>query len=265
MNFIKFAEKLGIDREASIKVYRLFNGGYFETLYYSKPPLLYKLREWPKKYLSKKIVYITTPQLSRAFETLLWVDTISLYGMSSKFTNSPLRYEILEKSIEIAYDRIKEYSTLNNIDTYPMYSNLDFFKTDFSEFIYDLYNKRLEEMKIDDLYIINDLAYDSKLMEEIKLKYPWAKNIGRDNAIRAFQLSDKVNEFLEYISPYIYYLASSKSLYFDNILISNNIIDTIKIIEKEGSMTIKEKEIKNEFQKKTHEIYQMIISNLNYF
>jgi hypothetical protein len=55
MNFITFAEKLGIDREAAIKVYRLFDGGYFESLYYSKPPILHKLREWPRKYLSKNL------------------------------------------------------------------------------------------------------------------------------------------------------------------------------------------------------------------
>lgn len=76
MNFITFAEKLGIDREAAIKVYRLFNGGYFESLYYSKPPILHKLREWPRKYLTKKLILIKNFQLNQAFEALIWADII---------------------------------------------------------------------------------------------------------------------------------------------------------------------------------------------
>jgi hypothetical protein len=265
MNFITFAEKLGIDREAAIKVYRLFDGGYFESLYYSKPPILHKLREWPRKYLSKKLVLIRNIQLNQAFEALIWADIIAIYGMSSKLIDRPFKYDILEKNVEYVYEEIKKYSLSNNFTDYPMALSLDFVKVDFSPFINDLTNKRREEMKASDSEIINDIAYDSKLMEEIKVKYPWAKNVKRENAVRAFQLSERVNEFVDYVIPYIYYIAASKTLHFDYTLISNMISDTIKIVEEEGSKAIKEQEVSSEYQRKVRELFQLIITTLNYF
>ncbi|WP_338604014.1 hypothetical protein V6M85_05525 [Sulfolobus tengchongensis] len=265
MNFITFTEKLGIDREAAIKIYRMFNGGYFESLYYSKPPILHKLREWPRKYLTKRIMFVKSPQLNQAFEALIWTDIITIYGMSAKLINEPIKYDILSKNIDYVYDKIKEYSLSNKFTEYPTFSNLDLFKVDFSPFIIDLANKRIEEKNTDDLVIINDIAYDSKLMEEIKIKYPWAKNVKRENAIRAFQLSDKVNEFIEYALPFICYLAASKTFYFDHILLNNTISNTINTIEQEGSRAIKEQEISNEYQRKIRELYQLLITTLNYF
>ncbi|MEM3972301.1 MAG: hypothetical protein QXR34_05130 [Saccharolobus sp.] len=265
MNFITFAEKVGIDRESAIRVYRLFNGGYFESLYYSKPPILYKIREWPKKYLNKKLSLITSLSLSKAFEALLWIDIIALYGASSKLIKAPMKYEFLNKNIEETYEKIREYSLKNKIPDYPRSSNLDLLKADFSPFIDDLVNKRMEEIKANDLEIINDIVYDSKLMEEIKNKYPWAKNIKRNNAIRAIQISNTITEFNEYILPYIYYLASSKTYYFDHILINNTLTNTIKVLEKEGEEAIKEGIVNNEYQRKAREIHQLIINVLNYF
>ncbi|QGA53352.1 hypothetical protein GFS03_01515 [Sulfolobus sp. E5-1-F] len=265
MNFITFAEKLGIDREAAIKVYRLFNGGYFESLYYSKPPILHKLREWPRKYLSKKLVLIRNIQLNQAFEALIWGDIIAIYGMSSTLINKPIKYDILEKNVEYVYEEIKKFSLSNNFTDYPTALSLDFVKVDFSPFVNDLTSKRKEEIEASDSEIINDIAYDSKLMEEIKVRYPWAKNVKRENAIRAFQLSERVNEFVDYVIPFIYYLAASKTLHFDYTLISNTISDTVKIVEEEGSKAIKEQEVSSEYQRKVKELFQLIITTLNYF
>ncbi|MDT7861763.1 MAG: hypothetical protein RRA45_06085 [Saccharolobus sp.] len=265
MNFITFAEKLGINRDDAIKIYRLFNGGYFESLYYSKPPMLNKLRDWPKKYLTKRLILVKTPSLNQAFEALVWLDVIAIYGSSAKLTNNPMKYDILNKNIEEVYDKIREYSLNNQISDYPTFSNLDLYKADVSPFINDLVSKRMEEIRVSDIEIISDIAYDSKLMEEIKAKYPWAKNVKRENSIRAFQLSDKVSEFMDYILPYIYYLASSKTFYFDQILINNTLSYTIQTVEREGENAVRQGIINNDYQRKVKEIYDLIVRTLNYF
>lgn len=142
---------------------------------------------------------------------------------------------------------------------------MDLYRADVSPFINDLVSKRMEEIKVSDIEIISDIAYDSKLMEEIKAKYPWAKNVKRENSIRAFQLSDKVSEFMDYILPYIYYLASSKTFYFDQILINNTLSYTIQTVEREGESAVRQGIINNDYQRKVKEIYDLIVRTLNYF
>ncbi len=43
------------------------------------------------------------------------------------------------------------------------------------------------------------------------------------------------------------------------------ISDTIKIVEEEGSKAIKEQEVSSEYQRKVRELFQLIITTLNYF
>lgn len=234
MNFIDLAESLGIDRNSAITVYKRLNGGYFIKIYYSKIPILYPLREWPNLYLKVAKYYpiFAKPGFNEAFTLMVYLDVYSIYGMSSRLLGAEVPLNKVSNEISNIFKSIEELAQKQNIFPYPQDVSTINITNDFDNFVQDLINKRLQEMKMDLNIVLNDLVYDSDIMEEIKVKYPWAKTITRENALKALTLAKRLDDFIFKNIDRLSFLAVGITKYFDELVIDFSLDEAIKKIVK---------------------------------
>jgi hypothetical protein len=253
MDYIKLAEEFGIKREVAIKIYKAFNGGYYIKLYYSKPPFLYSLKNWPRLYFNQKIYYIfNSNDYNIALNLLIFIDIYSIYKMSSNLINYNIDINTIKSEVSYVFDRIENISKERKIFPYPEFVDLDFNTLNkyLDIFGYDLTNKRINENNIDIIELLNDIAYESETMNVIKIKYPWAKSIKRENSIKALATAGFLDEFLRLNNEKFKFIALSRSLYFDELLINEkNIFNTLIKIQKITPSNTENQKFKEEYNK----------------
>ncbi len=235
MDFIGLAENIGIDRNAAITVYKRLNGGYFIKMYYSRIPMLYSLHDWPNLYLrvSKYYPLLAKPQYNEAFVLMVYLDVYSIYGMSAGVLNSEIPFNSIINEISFIFKNVENYANQNKIFPYPQdLSSINITK-DFDNFVRDLINRRMQEINTNIEVVLNDLAYDSDLMSEIKAKYPWAKTITRDKALRAISLAKKLDDFLIKYMDKMAFLVAGITKYFDELVITQGLYSAITKINEE--------------------------------
>jgi hypothetical protein len=259
MDYIGLALKNGIDKEKAIYVYKILNGGYFMKLYYAKTPIINELKNWPTLYLKKKKYFpkIASPEYNEAMQLLITLDIYSILGTSFRLLKTTLEKKRLEDELKKVYDKISEICNNENIFPCPMRTFDVNTNQDFEPFIQDLFEKRLRDQKADIMSTIEEIAYNSEFFEELKKEVNWLKAIKVENTIRGIALAGKLEEFLDNIQDIVYLLSSERTLYFDALLLSNSIEDSIKKILEDGRKAIKN-EINNEFSKDVNYIYALI-------
>jgi len=252
MDYIRLAEELGVSKDIAIKVYRSFNGGYFIQLYYAKPPFLYKLRNWPKLYLNFKNYHLfTNHEFDKAFTILVYSDIFSIYGMSYYLQRKSLDLDKIRGEVKEVFREIEIKASEQRMELYPRLYEEEI-QINAEPLIKDLVKKRLDELNSDLIVLLNEIVYDSKIMDEIKKKYPWAKGVKRENSIRAVSLAGMLDQLIQSEFDVLVYLASSRSLYFDELLLANNIstaISTINSLNLNNFQYIANEKLKNELNK----------------
>jgi hypothetical protein len=259
MDYIALAIKNGIDKEKAIYVYKILNGGYFMKLYYAKTPIIRELKSWPVLYLKKKKYFpkIASPEYNEAVQLLITLDIYSILGTSFRLLKTNLEKKRLEDELKTVYGKIEETCNNENISPCPMMTFDVSINQDFEPFIQDLFEKRIRDQKADIISTIEELAYNSEFFEELKKEINWLKAIKVENTIRGITLAGKLEEFLDNIQDMLYLLSSERTLYFDSLVISNSIEDSIKKVLDDGRKAIKN-EINNEFSKDVNYIYTLI-------
>ncbi|BCS92866.1 hypothetical protein L3N51_00755 [Metallosphaera sp. J1] len=231
LDFIELAVKAGIDKDKAVSVYRRLNGGYYMKIYYSKSPILFSLVSWPNLYLRSRKFYpkLAEPGYSEAVQLLISVDVISVVGMSSVILSKPLPLEQARKDIEKAFSAIRDDATANSIYPYPEEGEVKITQ-DFFAFISDLVRKRKEDDSRDIMEVLNDMAYDSEALEEVKKKYPWAKTVNRADSLKALGLAGKLDEFLKTEEVKLAVLMGQRNLHIDRLLVERGITETVKLL-----------------------------------
>ncbi|MEM1626381.1 MAG: hypothetical protein QXV69_03760 [Sulfolobaceae archaeon] len=231
MDYIKLAEELGINKNIAIKIYKSFNGGYFIQIYYSKPPILYKLKDWPKLYLNFKNYYLfNNIESEKAFSLLVYIDIFSIYGMSYYLKRENLNINKIINETKEIFNKIEDKASETKVNFYPRFVEDFPYNLNINPLINDLIRRRAEEINGDLRTLLNEIVYDSKVMEEVRRKYPWAKSIRRENSIKAISLAGMLDSLIKFEFNTFLYLIFSKSLYFDELVTSTSITNTINII-----------------------------------
>ncbi|AWR98881.1 hypothetical protein [Metallosphaera hakonensis] len=232
MDFIELATRVGIEKDKAIYVYRRMNGGYYMKIYYSRSPILFHISKWPTLYLKSRKFYsrLAEPGYDQAVQLLITMDVVSVIGMSSVILNRPLQVQKARDDIKVAYDAIREEAIRNSIYPYPEEGEVKLTQ-DFFPFITDLVNKRREDDSRDQLEVLNDIAYDSEVMEETRRKYPWAKTVGRRDSLKALGLAGTLEEFLEKKKLELFYLVAQRTRYIDRLLVEGGITKTVRSLE----------------------------------
>lgn len=230
MDFIELAVRAGIEKEKAIYVYRRLNGGYYMKIYYSKSPLLFSIVNWPNLYLRKGFYpKLAEPGYSEAVQLLIGLDVISIVGMSSVILNRPLPLELTRKDIEEVFSAIRNDAMANSIYPFPEEGEVKITQ-DFYPFITDLVRKRKEDDSRNIIEVLNDIAYDSETLDEVKKKYPWAKTVSRKDSLKALGLAGKLDEFLKTEELKLVILMGQRSLHIDKLLVERGITETVKLL-----------------------------------
>ncbi|AWR96503.1 hypothetical protein DFR86_02335 [Acidianus sulfidivorans JP7] len=264
MDYIEVAEKLGIEKEKAIYVYRRLDGGYYMKLYYAKTPILQAIKDWPEQYMKKIAKYpkLALQGYNEAFQILLTIDVLSIIGSSSRLLDLPLPLDKVYSEIKSTYKYIEKNSIAKSIDSYPTETEINF-RIDFTPFIEDIIQKRKNDIKANILDIFQDLAYDNDFINELKKKNPWLKAVSKQNILKALSLSEELDNFLDYIQDYIYLLAAERTLYFDKNVLTYGISQSIAKIIDEGKKS-KQGEIQNEYQKEVNNIIAQLRESSTY-
>lgn len=265
MDYIDLALKNGIERDKAIYTYKALNGGYFMKLYYAKTPIINELKNWPTLYLKKKKYFpkLASPEYNEALQLLITLDVYSILGTSFKLLKTNLEKKRLEDEVKTVYDKIEETCKNENIFPCPMRTFDVNINQDFEPFIQDLLERRLRDHNVNVMETIEEIAYNSDFFNELRREVNWLKAIKAENSIRGIALAGKLEEFLDNIQDMIYLFSSERTLYFDTLLLSNNIEDVIKKVLEDGRKAIKN-EIDNEFSKDVNYIYNLIKQQGNY-
>lgn len=262
MDYIALSEALGIEKDKATYVYKRLNGGYYISLYYSKPPILITLRNWPLLYLKKKYFpKFSQPGYNEEFQLLVTLDIYTILGSSYFLINNEYNIpsELVNKELEGVYYAIEQVAKQESIYPYPTMSieNID---TDLTPFIKDIVERRVRDNKEDIAKLFQSIAFNSTVMEELRKNYPWAKTINENNSLKAIALSNKFEDFIKEYSNYIFYLAAEKTFLFDKIVIDQGIRDAINYVEKSE---IKENP-STDYEKEVINIYNIIKTEANY-
>ncbi|QKR00372.1 hypothetical protein GWK48_08300 [Metallosphaera tengchongensis] len=235
MDFIELAIKAGIDREKSISVYRRLNGGYYMSIYYARTPIMYKIADWPQQYLraKKHFPLLSQRHYNEAVNLLVTLDVVSILGASSVILNKPLQVQMVREEVENVFKIIKEDSLNSSIHSYPEKEDIKITQ-DFFPFISDLVRKREEDSKRDLTDALNDMAYESETMLEMKRTTPWAKTVTRSDSLKALGLSGKMDNFLIEKELEILILAAERTKCLDKVLTEMGIMEGLKLIKEKG-------------------------------
>ncbi|ARM74983.1 hypothetical protein [Acidianus manzaensis] len=264
MDYIEVSEKVGLEREKAIYVYRRLDGGYYMKLYYAKTPILTAIKDWPEHYTKKIFKYpkLSLPGYNEAFQLLITLDVLSVVGSSSRLLGLPLPLDKVYSETQFIYKYIEENSISNSISNYPTETEIDF-RFDFTPFIEDITQKRKNDNDTNILDVFQDIAYESNFTDELKRKNPWIKAVSKQNILKALSLSNALDDFINYIQDYIFLLASERTFYFDRNILENNISSSIQKILDEGKKSISSNP-KNEYENEINKIITQLKDSSNY-
>ncbi|MCH1771706.1 MAG: hypothetical protein QXX62_08955 [Metallosphaera sp.] len=257
LDFIELAVRAGIEKDKAVYVYRRLNGGYYMKIYYSKSPILFNLMNWPNLYLRRKFYpKLAEPGYSEAVQLLVGLDVISIIGMSSVILNRPLPLELTREDIEEAFSAIKDDAMANSIYPFPEEGEIKITQ-DFFPFITDLVRKRKEDDSKNIIEVLNDIAYESEALEEVKKKYPWAKTVNREDSLKALGLAGKLEEFLKAEESRLVILMGQRNLHIDRLLVEKGIAGTVKLL---GHL----EELDPDFVESIEKVKKMVLEVSNY-
>ncbi|AEB95529.1 conserved hypothetical protein [Metallosphaera cuprina Ar-4] len=223
--------KVGIEKEKAVFVYRRLNGGYYMKIHYSKSPIMSNIINWPKLYLKTKFYpKLAQPGYNEAVQLLITLDVVSIIGMSSVLLNRPIQVQKIKEDVKAAFNSIREDAMGNSTYPFPEYGEVKITQ-DFFPFINDLVEKRREDDRRDLLEVLNDIAYESKTMEEVRVRHPWAKTIRREQSLKAFGLAGKLDDFLKENESYVLILSGQRSGYLDKLLTELGITEGLKVLK----------------------------------
>ncbi len=236
LNFISLAERIGLNRSTVISLYKKIDGGYFVTLSYAKPPMLWVLDSWPKKYMSKKLLqWLLTKydvDIDKTISLFVSLDVYILHLSSALLLDLPLNSRRLQLDIQEVFNKIREKSKEIGVEINLEEAEL---KTDdVYLFAKEIVDKRRKEINGDLIQLLNDIANESEFVNELKTSVSWFKSISRENLLKALRLENKLDEFIDHERLKILYLIASKSLFFDRQVIDKGINTAIEIIRNQG-------------------------------
>ncbi|NON62425.1 hypothetical protein HLB03_06920, partial [Acidianus sp. DSM 29099] len=168
--------------------------------------------------------------------------------------------DVVKTELESIYSKVREFSISNSIYPYPTMGDFKL-DVDYSPFIYDIIQKREESKNADEIEVIEDIAYNSNLVAELKSKNPWISAVNRDKILKALVLADKMEDFLNYNRDVINFIASEKTLYFDKVAIESGIEKAVKAISKDGEDTLLDN---SDFKEEVSKILSKIRDYSNY-
>ena len=222
-NFIELALKHGFDKDIVTKVYKAINGGYFIDIYYSRPPRLFPLDSWPKKYFTKrmKVLALSSPQSLDVLYFYASLDLYALYAMSSSLLNREGYSKLVGSDLQTLRENI-----MKSLESEPGEESFDLQE---EAMTLGLELKRLRQLtgESDLEAILNDLAYESRVFEEAKSSTPWIKAVARSNALKSVYLSGLLDVFIAEADVKLRYLASELYLDFDRLLLTYGLEKTI--------------------------------------
>ncbi len=262
MDYISLAERVGIDKEKAVYVYKRMNGGYYLLLYYSKPPITYSLEDWPLLYLKRRKHYprLAEPGYNEAFQLLVTLDVYSIVGTSYFLLHGDhnVPYTLIEREMKEVYEAIKQAANQESLYPYP--SMGEPIEADFTGFVKDIVEKRKRDDEEDNVKLFNEIAYNSEVMDNLKRSYPWAKTISEEKSLKAVSLANLLDKFLEEVKEKIFYLAAERTRIFDKILVERGIRDAVYFVKKSE---IKDSPT-NEFEAEVLRIIKDIKSSSSY-
>ena len=253
MDYIKFAENIGLNKELAVTIYKKISGGYYIELYYAKPPILYVLDNWPKKYMSKKFLlwYNSTfnSEIDQIISLFITLDVTILHKVSSVLLKKEENTTIIDKDIEDVFTDIEKTSKSLGFSNSPQRVKVKINEEFLKDLTSDILRKREEEINENIYNILSEIAYESDFLTKIKGKKNWIRAVNKQNILKALSLEGKLNEFLEEEKIRLRYLIASKTLFFDKILLEKGIKTTLEEIRE-----LKADELKNEIDKFIEEI-----------
>ena len=254
MDYIKVAENLGLDKELIVNIYKKISGGYYIALYYAKPPILYTLDNWPKKYLSKRFLlwYNSTfnSEIDQIISLFVTLDVTILHRVSSILLKKEKNDSNgIEEDIEDVFKEIESTSNSLGFTNSPQRVKVEVKEELLKELAADILRKREEEIKENTYAILSEIAYESEFLTKIKGEKNWIRAVNKQNILKALSLEGKLNEFLNEEKIRLRYLIASKTLLFDKMLLEKGIKTTLEEIRE-----LKTDELKNEIDKFITEI-----------
>ena len=244
---------MGLDKELTVNIYKKISGGYYIELYYAKPPMLYALDNWPKKYLSKKFLlwYNSTfnSEIDQIITLFVTLDVTILHKTSSTLLKKEINTSVLEKDINDVFNEMEKALNSLGFSNSPQRVKIEVDEKLLRDLISDILHKRLKEINENTYEILNEIAYESEFLAKIKGERNWIRAVNKQNILRALSLEGKLNEFLEAEKIRLRYLIASKTLLFDKMLLEKGIKKTIDEIRE-----LKNEELKNEINKFIMEI-----------
>mgnify|MGYP001772632396 CR=1 FL=1 len=254
MDYIKVAENIGLGKELIVNIYKKISGGYYIELYYAKPPILYALNNWPKKYLSKRFLlwYNSTfnSEIDQIISLFITLDVTILHKVSSALLKKEENnISVIEKDIEDVFKEIEKVSNSFGFSNSPQRVKVKVNDVFLRDLTADILHKREKEINENIYDILNEIAYDSEFLTKIKGEKNWIRAVNKQNILKALSLEGKLNEFLEVEKIRLRYLIASKTLLFDKILLEKGIKKTIDEIRE-----LKNEELQNEINKFVMEI-----------
>ena len=255
MNYITLAEKSGLDRDLAILIYRKINGGYYISLSYAKPPILYVLDNWPRKYLNSKLLLWSDVknygEIDKILTLFISLDVYLLHFMASIFSGKVVNITTAEKDIQDVFKKIEEKASSQGFTTYPARSEIEINPSDIQDLAKEIVEKRRKEEINADIYdVIDEIAYESEFVKSLKSRISWLKSISRGNVLKAIGLQGKLDEFFEFEKLRLSYLVASTTLYFDNKVINEGISATIDSI-KAGGLSQELEKVKEDIKKRS--------------
>ncbi|MGC9105274.1 MAG: hypothetical protein ACP5HQ_02465 [Thermoprotei archaeon] len=239
VDFVSLATSLGYDEAMVITAYKAVNGGYFQEIYYAKPPCLARLDKWPKKYASPKVESLLTgnPRFADLISLFITFDLIGLHSMSAIVLSKPINmdqivrdYEDTRATLLRAFSSPVDLGDLKGIQ-----------ETKVLELGKELSERRKLILRSDLTVVLNDLAYDSKTFEEAKGEKPWLRGVRRENALKAIALAGLAEAFLKEKSLELKYLAFEITAEFDEFLLGRGLLKTLEAVRNLDSEVAKAK------------------------
>ncbi|BCU69293.1 hypothetical protein [Stygiolobus caldivivus] len=256
MNYIALAEKTGLNKDLVVPVYKKINGGYFVSLSYAKPPILYTLDNWPKKYVRKNFLLWGLTKhfenIDRILSLFITLDVYFLHSMAAILSRRNFSLSLAEKDIEKIFKLIEEEALSQGFTSYPRREDITIDPVDIQALAVEVVEKRKrEEINADLYYVVDEIAYQSDYVNELKGKKSWVKSVKRGDMLKAIGIQGKMDEFFEAEKSKLVYLVASTTLYFDNKVTEVGITDTIKQIKSEDPILIEElNKLREEIKKK---------------
>jgi hypothetical protein len=239
VDFVSLATSLGYDESMVITAYKAVNGGYFQEVYYARPPCLAKLDKWPKKYASQRVenLLVSNPRFADLISLFITFDLIGLHSMSAIILTRPISTDQIARDYEDTKTALsKAFSNpvdLGDLREVPQAKVLELGK--------ELSERRKLILGSDPIAILNDMAYDSKTFEEAKANIPWLRGVKRENALKAIALAGLSEKFLEEKSLELKYLAFEMTTEFDAFLLGKGLLKTLEAVRNLDSEIAKAK------------------------